>query len=110
MLISGLIIMSVEIMYSTHIYSFGRKCYKQREGNPIRLRGTCALARVVMGKWDCKWKTMMSSNNVKVEATSTSIFGSVTTTAHTYLLFFEYALQGSYNTVRLHQVRLYEVI
>ena len=38
----------VELMYSTHIYSFGGKFYKQREGGPIGLRSTCALSRVVM--------------------------------------------------------------
>ena len=59
--------LSVEIMYSTHIYSFGGKCYKQREGGPIGLRSTCALARVVMAKWDIKWKARMTDSNVKLE-------------------------------------------
>ena len=59
--------LSVELMYSTRIYSFGGKSDKQREGGPIGLRSTCALARVVMGRWDCKWKKRMASNNIKVE-------------------------------------------
>jgi hypothetical protein len=58
---------SVEIMYSTHNYSFGGKTYKQQEGGPIGLRSTCALARVVMGRWDCKWKKRMSKTNIKME-------------------------------------------
>ena len=52
---------------TTHIYSFGGRCYKQREGGPIGLRSTCALARVAMARWDCKWKARMSNNNIKVE-------------------------------------------
>jgi hypothetical protein len=59
--------LSVELMYSTHIYSFGGKSYKPRKGGPIGLRSMCALARVVMGRWDCKWKKRMVSNNIKVE-------------------------------------------
>ena len=33
----------------------------------IGLRSTCTLIRVVMGRWDCKWKERMATNNVKVE-------------------------------------------
>ena len=43
------------------------KLFNQREGGPIGLRSTCALARVVMGRWDCKWKKRMNSCNIKVE-------------------------------------------
>ena len=57
----------VELMYTTHIYTFGGRHYKQKDGGPIGLRSTCALSRVVMGRWDCKWKSRMSSSNVTVE-------------------------------------------
>ena len=30
--------LSVELMYDTHIYTFGGRCYKQKEGGPIGLR------------------------------------------------------------------------
>ena len=59
--------LAVELMYDTHVYSFGGKCYKQREGGPIGLRSTCALARVVMAKWDIKWKARMDKLNINVE-------------------------------------------
>ena len=59
--------LAVELMFSTHVYSFGGRCYKQREGGPIGLRSTCALARVVMGRWDMKWKEKVKSCNIKVE-------------------------------------------
>ena len=54
-------------MFSTHLYSFGGRCYKQKEGGPIGLRSTCALARVVMGRWDSKWNKMVNKNNLVVE-------------------------------------------
>jgi hypothetical protein len=59
--------LAVELMFSTHLYSFGGRCYKQREGGPIGLRSTCALARVVMGRWDVKWKETVKSSNIRVE-------------------------------------------
>ena len=59
--------LAVELMYETHLYTFGGKCYKQREGGPIGLRSTCALARVVMGRWDIKWKQIVSSSNLELE-------------------------------------------
>ena len=30
--------LAVELMYETHLYTFGGKCYKQRERDPIGLR------------------------------------------------------------------------
>ena len=67
MIISEVMRLSVELMFTTHIYSFGGRSYQQREGGPIGLRSTCALARVVMASWDCKWKARMTDNNIKVE-------------------------------------------
>ena len=59
--------LAVERMYGTHLYTFGGKCYKQREGGPIGLRSTCALAHVVMERWDMKWKERIKSNNIELE-------------------------------------------
>ena len=59
--------LAVEIMFDTHIYSFGGHFYKQKEGGPIGLRSTCALARVVMGRWDIKWKERVADCNIQVE-------------------------------------------
>ena len=59
--------LAVEIMFSTHVYSFGGHCYKQKEGGPIGLRSTLVLARVVMGRWDIKWKERMNDCNLEVE-------------------------------------------
>ena len=54
-------------MFSTHVYSFGGRCYKQKEGGPIGLRSTYALALVVMGRWNMKWKKKVKTNNIRVE-------------------------------------------
>ena len=59
--------LAVELMFSTHIYTFGGRSYKQKEGGPIGLRSMCALARVVMGRWDIKWKETVKSRNIWVE-------------------------------------------
>ena len=67
MIMAEVLRLSIEIMYTTHIYSFGGRSYKQREGGPIGLRSMCALSRVVMARWDCKWKERMQQNNIKVE-------------------------------------------
>ena len=42
----------VEILFSTHLYTFGGEIYLQKDGGPIGLRCTCAIARVVMCMWD----------------------------------------------------------
>ena len=59
--------LSIELMFSTHIYSFGGRTYKQKEGGPIGLRSTCALSRVVMARWDVKWKERMEKSNLVIE-------------------------------------------
>jgi hypothetical protein len=67
MIMSEVLRLSIELMFTTHIYSFGGRSYKQRDGGPIGLRSMCALARVVMARWDCKWKARMTENNIVVE-------------------------------------------
>ena len=43
-------------MFNKHFYKFGGKSYHQSKGGPIGLRGTCAVARLVMQVFDGKWK------------------------------------------------------
>ena len=56
--------LAVENMFSTHCYRFGGKMYRQTEGGPIGLRSTCAVARVVMARWDIKFKERLAMSNV----------------------------------------------
>ena len=58
----------VEILFKNHIYSFGGKWYRQGTGGPIGLRGTCAVARVLMNMWDSLWERRLQSLNVPLEA------------------------------------------
>ena len=52
-------------MFETHLYSFGGKFYKQRKGGPIGLRGTCAIARLVMCIFDKLWKERLQNANLQ---------------------------------------------
>ena len=38
----------VEILFSTHLYTFGGEVFLQKDGGPIGLRGTCAIAMNIM--------------------------------------------------------------
>ena len=67
MIMAEVMRLSIEIMYSTHIYSFGGRSYEQRKGGPIGLRSTCALSRVVTARWDCKWKERRQQSSINVE-------------------------------------------
>ena len=40
---------------------------RKTEGGPIGLRSTCAFDRVVMDRWDTKFKTRLSVNNILTE-------------------------------------------
>ena len=56
-----------ELMFNNHIYTFGGKMYRQVKGGPIGLRGTCALARVIMNIWDRLWERMLTNMNIQLE-------------------------------------------
>ena len=53
-------------MMNTHVYSFDGKIFIQKEGGPIGLRSTCAVARVVMNEWDARWLETLEANNIKL--------------------------------------------
>ena len=59
--------LAVEQMFSTYCYRFGGKVYRQSEGGPIGLRSTCAVARVVMARWDIKYKERLAAANILTE-------------------------------------------
>ena len=47
--------LATKSMFRNHYYKFGGKMYHQAQGGPIGLRGTCAIARMVMQLFDIKW-------------------------------------------------------
>ena len=53
-------------MFKKHFYTFGGRTYHQSEGGPIGLRGTCAVARIIMQIFDRKWGELLSDLRVRV--------------------------------------------
>ena len=58
---------TTEVMFQNHLYRFGGRTYRQKKGGPIGLRGTCAIARLTMCRWDRLWKELMVNNNITIE-------------------------------------------
>ena len=67
MIVAEVVKIITEVMFETHLYTFGGKVYRQRRGGPIGLRGTCAIARLVMCHWDMRWKELMEKNRIRIE-------------------------------------------
>ena len=44
---------------------FAGKTYIQRDGAPIGVRLSCAVARLVMNKWDRKFMVVLDTNGIK---------------------------------------------
>ena len=53
-------------MFSHHYYSFGGAKFKQKGGGPIGLRGTCAVARLMMQIFDVKWEEQLRDLCIKI--------------------------------------------
>ena len=66
-IIARVIQIAVEVMFRTHVYTFGGNTYRQTSGGPIGLRSTCAVARLVMKVWDDKWLARLSELRVRIE-------------------------------------------
>ena len=66
-ILSEVLRLGVEMMFSTHCYRFGGNVFRQTEEGPIGLRSTCAVARVVMARWDIKFKNRLKEINIKSE-------------------------------------------
>ena len=65
-LISQVVKIATKAMFNNHFYKFGGKMFKQREGGPIGLRGTCAVARLVLQMFDLKWESRLMDMRIKV--------------------------------------------
>ena len=70
MIIALVIRISVKVMFRSHIYTFGGKLYLQKNGGPIGLRGTCAIARVAMSDWDKRWLRRLEEWRIILEEDS----------------------------------------
>ena len=55
-IIGTVLSIATSAMFQHHYYSFGGETYRQEEGGPIGLRGTCAIARLWMQAFDVDWE------------------------------------------------------
>ena len=55
-------------MMKTHVFQWDGRWFLQKNGGPIGLRATCAVARVIMLWWDGQLLAKMKENNLKIEA------------------------------------------
>ena len=58
-ILGAVVRITVELLFSTHLYTFGGEVFLQTKGGPIGLRATCGVARALMNMWDEKWLEMM---------------------------------------------------
>ena len=54
LIIAEVVSLATKAMFSHHFYKFGGDTYHQAQGGPIGLRGTCAIAKLVMQLFDQK--------------------------------------------------------
>ena len=66
-ILARVIQIAVNVMFRTHVYTFGGQTYRQTSGGPIGLRSTCAVARLVMKVWDDKWLARLSELRIQIE-------------------------------------------
>ena len=55
-----------EAMFSNHFYGFGGLKFRQMEGEPIGLRGTCTIARLIMQIFDKKWTNLVEKEGIEL--------------------------------------------
>ena len=58
-IIAEVVKIATKAMFNHHYYEFGGKTFHQAQGGPIGLRGTCAIARLVLQIFDSKWKSKL---------------------------------------------------
>ena len=58
--------LAVTAMFKNHFYALNGKMIKQKEGGPIGLRGTCAVARLIMQMFDVKWESRLTDLRIIV--------------------------------------------
>ena len=51
----------------SHYYTFGGKRFLQTKGGPIGMKATCAIARLVMAKWNTLREEKLQDHGIKLE-------------------------------------------
>ena len=65
-LVAKLVELIVVEVFSNHIYEFGGKIYRQREGGPIGLSLSGAVARAVMARWDSEVGQACAEQGIRI--------------------------------------------
>ena len=65
--VAEMVRIGVICMMNTHTFLWDGKWFLQKEGGPIGLRGTCAVARIVMLWWDGQLLDILNNNNFRLE-------------------------------------------
>ena len=66
MIIAEVVSIATRAMFNHHYYTFGGEKYHQAQRGPFGLRGTCAIARLVMQMFDCKWRLRMEQLGIVI--------------------------------------------
>ena len=66
LLVATVLEIATEAMFSHHYYGFGGRMFRQMEGGPIGLRGTCTLARLIMQVYDRRWLRVVEEIGIKM--------------------------------------------
>ena len=59
-ILAAVIRLATQTMFKKHYYTFGGKIFHQSGGGPIGLRGTCAVARIIMQIFDKKSSSFLN--------------------------------------------------
>ena len=65
-LIATVVSIATKELFNNNFYSFGGLTYHQREGGPIGLRATCAVARLCMQLFDRKWRQKLEGASLTI--------------------------------------------
>ena len=57
----------INVVMSSHVYSFAGKIFLQSDGGPIGLRSTATLASLAMKLWDLAWMKLVKKESIKVD-------------------------------------------
>ena len=64
-IIGTVLSIAVTELFKNHFYTFGGEIFHQKEGGPIGLRGTCAIARLCMQLFDVKWERELDKHMLR---------------------------------------------
>ena len=65
-MVATVVELATKAMFDNHYYGFNGRKFKQREGGPIGLRGTCTIARLTMQAFDRLWGELVGNSGLVI--------------------------------------------